>query len=367
MKKPMKIMVICLVVVFGGIFGFKAFEAHMVAKYIASMKEMPTVSTMHVHMENWQPQLHAVGSVRAIRGVSLTTELAGLVRDIKFTPGAVVKKGQLLVQLDMDSDVAQLHALQANAALAKVVYKRDKSQYAIGAISKATLDADAANAKNTQALVEQQAAMVAKKTIRAPFAGRLGVCLVSPGQYVAAGDKVSSLQTFDPIYVDFYVPQQDLLQLQVGQKVSLENEALPGKIFYGTITTIDPSLDTNTRNVEVEATFANASEQLKPGMFAAVLVETGTAQPYLTLPQTAITFNPYGSSVYIVKTVKATKKGMPDSATVQQSFVTTGQTRGDQIVVLSGLQVGDEVVTSGQMKLKNNMAIQVNNAVQPVA
>lgn len=363
MTKPMKIMLICLAVLFGGIFGFKLFEAHMIKKYLASMQKIPVVSTAVVHYENWQPQVHAVGSMRAIRGVSVTTDLAGLVQEIDFKPGTLVRKDKLLVQLNARSDVAQLHALQANADLAKAVYKRDKAQYSIGAISKATLDADAANEKNTQALAEQQAAIVAKKTIRAPFTGRLGVCLVNPGQYVAAGDKIVSLQTFDPIYADFYVPQQDLVQLQVGQTVNMQNDALPGKIFYGKITAIDPALDTSTRNVEIEATFPNPDEQLKPGMFASVLVDTGVPKSYLTLPQTAIAFNPYGSSVYVVKSV--TEKGKQAEKMVVQSFITTGQTRGDQIAVLSGLNEGDEVVTSGQMKLKNNMTIEINNAVQP--
>ena len=200
-----------------------------------------------------------------------------MVKYIYFTPGAAVQQGTVLVQLNADSDVAQLLALQATAELARITYERDKAQYAFKAVSKQTVDADIQNLKNAQAQVAQQAATVAKKTIRAPFTGRLGISAVNPGQYLNPGDKIVTLQTLDPIYVDFYLPQQALAQLQMGQAVAVTTDTFPHQIFNGKITTIDPAVDTSTRNVEVEATLSNPKYQLTPGMFAAAEVDTGVS------------------------------------------------------------------------------------------
>lgn len=359
MTKPMKIMLISVGVLFGAIFGYHAFANFMMKRYFAANQDpVQTVSTMKVGYSDWQPTVKASGSLRAVKGVNVTTELAGMVQTIQFTPGANVKEGDVLVQLNADADIAQLHALQANAALAKVVYKRDQAQYAIKAISKATLDTDEANVKNTQAQTDAQAATVAKKTIRAPFTGRLGISAINPGQYINVGDKIVNLQTLDPIYVDFYVPQQTLTQLQVGQSVTLKIDSHPDKTFTGKITTIDPAIDTSTRNVEIEATVENPDFELTPGMFTAVEVDTGTTQHYLTLPQTAVSFNPYGDIVYLVKQIGQEK-------IVNQVFVTAGPTRGDQVAILKGLQDGDMVVTSGQLKLKNGSRVTINNQIVP--
>ncbi len=364
MKKRMIIMLICVGILFGAIFGFKLFTNHMIKGFIASQKYIATISTTKVSYSLWDSKLSAVGSVRAIRGVSVTTELAGLVQTIYFTPGSSVTQGKPLVQLNAAPDIAALHALQANAALALTTYNRDKKQYAIHAISKAILDNDIGNLKNINAQVAQQEATVAKKTIRAPFSGRLGISAVNLGQYLNAGDMVVTLQTLDPIWVDFYLPQQALAQLQVGQPVIVSTDTYPGKTFTGKITTINPIVDTATRNVEVEATIANPAYKLIPGMFVSVDITIGPPKRYLTLPQTAISFNPYGQLVYMVKQTGSDNKGNP-ILIANQSFVTTGPTRGDQIVILDGLKEGDEVVIGGQLKLKNGTQVTINNSVQP--
>lgn len=364
MKTRMKWMLICFAVLFGSIFAVKTLFKFLMYRAMAAQSMVITVSAMPVNYSGWQPKLKASGSVRAVRGVNVTTELAGMVQTIYFTPGAFVKEGALLVQLNAASDIGQLHVFQANAELALTTYNRDKKQFAVHAISKETLDTDAANLKSAQAQVEQQTATVAKKSITAPFTGRLGISAVNPGQYVNTGDKVVTLQTLDPIYVDFYLPQQVLSDLKVGQNVNVSSDSFPGRIFSGMITTIDPAIDVSTRNIEVEATVSNPNFELTPGMFATVNVITGQPKNYLTLPQTAISFNPYGQVVYVIKQHGKDKTGKP-ILIANQMFVITGETRGDQITVLKGLKKGDVVVTSGQLKLKNGAQVAINNAVVP--
>jgi membrane fusion protein (multidrug efflux system) len=324
------------------------------------------VTATKVEYQQWQPQIMAVGTLRAIRGVDVTTEVAGLVRSIHFKSGDEVKEGQVLAQLNDDTETAQLNSLQAAADLAATVYERDKELLAAEVASKAQVDADAGDLKSKRALVAQQAALIRKKTLRAPFAGKLGITTVNPGQYMNPADKLVTLQTIDPIYVDFNIPQQQLPQLTVGQKVTLISDAYPGQTFAGKINAINPKIDPATRNVMIEATIPNAKRELLPGMFASVKVNSGTENRYLTLPQTALTFNPYGDTVFVVKpTDKKDEKGNA-ALNVQQVFVTTGPTRGDQIAILKGLEAGTEVVTSGQVKLKNGSRVVVNNTVVPL-
>lgn len=357
-KKRMRMMLIAVGILFGLIVIYKIFTALMLKHYLASQSKAVTVSTMQVKYAPWQPRLTASGSLRAIYGVDVTTELGGMVRNIYFVPGSFVASGTLLVQLNIDDDVAQLHSLEANAELAKITYERDKAQFKAQAISKQTLDTDAANLKSLKSQVEQQMAVIAKKTIRAPFAGRLGINKVNPGQYVNPGNKVVSLQTQDPIYADFYMPQTYLAQLKVGQFVTLSSDSFPDKKYFGKITTIDSAFDVNNRNVEVEATISNPKFELTPGMFVSVEVKTGAPKKYLTVPQTAVSFNAYGDIVYVVKQTGKNK-------TVTQRFVKTGETRGDQVTILQGLSEGDTIVTSGQLKLKNGSQIVVNNSIVP--
>lgn len=362
MKKSMVVMLIGVTIVFGGIFAYKMFVNHMRNKYFASLSKNVSVSTMRVTYTPWESKLNAVGSLRAIRGVNVTTELAAMVQKIYFVPGAYVKEGAVLVQLNADADIATLHSLQANAALARITYNRDKTQYGFGAVSKAVLDNDTGNLKSLTAQVAEQAATVIKKTIRAPFTGRLGISAVNPGQYINTGDMIVTLQTLDPIYIDFYLPQQTLSMLKVGLPVTVLSDAFSNQTFTGKITTINPLVDTGTRNVEVEATIQNSHFQLLPGMFASVNILSGEPQRYLTLPQTAISFNPYGDAIFVVRKKGTDSKGQP-ILIAQQTFVITGETRGEQIAILKGLKEGDIVVTSGQLKLKNGDHITINNSV----
>jgi membrane fusion protein (multidrug efflux system) len=365
MLKRMAIMLVAVGLLFGGIFGFQLFKARMIQKAMAANKAPPvTVTTMPAERKPWQPEVTAVGTLRAVRGVDVTTEIAGLVRTLHFTSGNDARAGQVLVQLNADSDIAQLHSLEAAAELAATVYDRDRLQYEAQAISKATLDADAADLKSKRAQVSQQAAIVEKKTIRAPFGGRLGITTVNPGQYLNPGDKIVTLQSIDPIYIDFMLPQQQLSRIAVGQEMSLVTDSFPGRTFQGRISAIDPRVDPATRNVQVEATLGNPKRELLPGMFGSVTVRAGTPRTYLTLPQTAVSFNPYGATVYIVQQTGKRPDGSP-VLTVRQTFVKTGETRGDQVAVLSGVKAGEVVVTSGQLKLRNGSEVIVNNKVRP--
>jgi len=369
MKKRMFIMLIAVGLLVGGLVGFNVFKGIMMQKYMGKGGLPPaTVSSMKADYQVWQPQLSAVGTLRAVRGVDVTTEVAGLVRTIEFKAGDEVKSGQVLAQLNADSDIALLHSLQAAADLASTIYERDKQQLAAEVISKAQVDTDAGDLKSKQAQVAQQQAFVDKKTLRAPFAGKLGISTVNPGQYLNPADKLVTLQTLDPIYVDFFLPQQQIPQVAIGQAVTLTSDTYPGISFTGKINAINAKIDTNTRNVQVEATMPNVKRQLLPGMFADVRVNSGEENRYLTLPQTSITFNPYGNTVFLVKASdKAEDKDEKGNAKLlaQQVFVTTGPRRGDQVAILKGIEPGAQVVTSGQVKLKNGTPLIIDNKVQP--
>jgi membrane fusion protein (multidrug efflux system) len=379
MTKRMLIMIGGILVLVAILVG--GFILHIQKLIASSPKPSPqTVTATKVSSQDWQPALAAVGSVVPVRGVDVTTEISGLVREIHFKSGQDVKKGDVLVELNADADKAQLAALEAAADLSASVLKRDKAQFEAQAIAQAQLDADAADLKSKRALAAQQQANIDKKTIRAPFSGKLGITTVNPGQYVNPGDKIVTLQTIDPIYVDFNLPQKQVGSLQVGQVVNVTSDGFAGVTFPGKITAISPKVDTTTRNVVVEATLSNPKRQLLPGMFANASVEVGDKKHYLTLPQTAITYNPYGSTVFVVMTAdeaaaaaKAAASGASAPAqaasgnglVVQQAFVTTGETRGDQVAILKGLKEGQQVVTSGQVKLKNGTSIVIDNTVSP--
>jgi membrane fusion protein (multidrug efflux system) len=340
---------------------------HSIMKQIAQGKlPLPAVvvTAMKVASQDWQPQLNSVGSLRALRGVDVTTEIAGLVREIHFKSGDEVKAGAVLIQLNADSDLAQLASLEAAAELAQVTLTRDKVQLAAEAISQAQVDSDAADLKSKRAQAASQQATVDKKTIRAPFSGRLGITLVNPGQYLNPGDKVVTLQTIDPIYIDFNLPQQQISGVSVGQPVTVLSDAYVGQPFSGKVTAIDSKVDTGTRNVQIEATVANPKKLLMPGMFGRAAVDSGEKKTYLTLPQTAITYNPYGATVFITAD-KKDAKGNPQLQ-AQQVFITPGPTRGDQVAILKGISEGATVVTSGQLKLKNGTPLRIDNSVQPL-
>lgn len=328
--------------------------------------QMPpvVVSAMKVQTESWQSRLMAVATLRAIDGVDVTTEITGLVAEIFFTPGSRVKKGDILIKLNADVEIAQHQSLIAQADLAQITYDRDKNQFAVQAVSKAQVDIDEADLKSKRALARQQAAIVKKKSIAAPFAGRLGISQINLGQFLNPGDKIITLQSIDPIYGDFYLPQQDLTKISLGQEITLKTDSHPGKIFKGKITTINPKVDPATRNVEVEATLLNPQGYLLPGMFAHVEVVIGKPQDFLTLPQAAIAYHTYGDLVYILKEPEKDKQGnMIYKA--HQRFINVGERRGDQVQILKGLEAGNLIVTSGQMKLKNGSLVTINNTVVP--
>ena len=364
--RRMTIMLCGVFLLLGLIFGFNQLKTFMIKHFIAGMGLPPaTVSTMVVETTAWQPKLSSVGNVRAFRGVDLSTEIGGLVQTVPIKSGMDVKEGDLLIKLNDASDVAQLNSLKALADLAKVINERDRQQLEIQAISKNVFDTSKADAASKQAQVEQQTALVAKKNLKAPFTGRVGIVMINPGQFVNPGDKLLTLQTLDPIFVDFNLPQSNAEQIRVGQEIVVTTDAFKGASFTGKVTAVSPKVDTNTRNIQIEAQLANPDKKILPGMFANVNIKLGDEVKLLTLPQTAVTYNPYGSTVFIAKpTGKKDKQGKP-ALEAQQVFVTTGLTRGDQVAILKGVEEGATVVTSGQLKLKNGTPLIINNKVLP--
>ena len=367
MIKRMAIMLISVAVVLGGIFGFQMFKAAMIKKFMEGMRSPPqTVSAAKAAVSEWQPKLEAVGSLRAVRGADLSLEVSGVVDTIAFNSGDDVEAGASLLKLRDDDDVAKLQSLQAVADLNEITYERDVKQFKMQAVSQATLDTDAANLKNAKAQVAQQKAIVDKKFLRAPFAGHLGIRAVDLGQYLGAGTVIVTLQALDPIYLDFFVPQQAIGQVGLGQTVSVKVDAFRDQTFEGVISAVNPKIDPSSRNVQVRATLKNPDHRLIPGMYATVDILTGKPESYVTLPQTAITYNPYGNTVYIVDSRGDGADGKPQLV-ARQTFVTTGPTRGDQVAVLKGVSDGDTVVTAGQIKLRNGSPILIDNSITPTA
>jgi membrane fusion protein (multidrug efflux system) len=363
MNKRMVVMLVVVGILFGGIFGYKAFMRAMMMKYMFAGGVPPAVvSAVKAESLPWQPRIRAVGSIRAVRGVDVTTEVPGLVESVHFKSGDTVKAGALLVKLNTDADRAQMQALQAGTELSRIIYERDQKQFEVQAVSQAVVDADAAELKSRRAQLAQQKAMVAKKFIRAPFAGQLGISTVTRGQYLNPAEKVVTLQLLDAVYVDFFLPQQDLSRITTGQTADVTTDTYPGRIFTGKITAINPKVDTDSRNVQVQVAVDNPKHELLPGMFASVEVLAGKPEVYVTVPQTAVTFNPYGETVYVVQEKEKDADGKVVLA-AKQVFVTTAETRGNQVSLVQGVKAGDMVVTSGQMKLKNGSVVIINNEV----
>ncbi len=393
--KRMIVMIVAVVALIALIAGIKVLS---IMRMIAGSKPPPpaVVSTAKATYQEWQPELRAVGTLRAVRGADLALDVAGLVTRVNVKSGAEVKEGQVLLQLRDSEDVAQLRQLEAAAALAEVTFARTKEQLAVQVISKADYDQAAADLKVKQAAVAQQQVNVAKKQLRAPFAGRAGIVTINPGAYLSSGTVIVTVQELDPVYVDFHLPQKTLAELKAGEQVTLTLDAFPAKRFQGTLNAISPKVDSDTRNVQIEGKVPNPDHVLTPGMFTNVSIDVGAKHRYLTLPQTAVVYNPYGETVFVVKTKaeadraqaaeaaqnaepleqpaakeadkKAKAKGpqLPsDALVVRQAFVTTGPTRGDQVAILKGLDEGVEVVTSGQIKLKSGSPIRIDNSTQP--
>ena len=352
------------VVVLSSALLFAAIFAFPIAAFMS--KGFPTppptaVATAMAEFQEWQPQIQVVGSFKPVRGADLSVEVAGIIDAVKFDSGGDVKAGAEILKLRDTDDLAKLHTLEASRDLWQANFDRDQAQLQRQLISKAQFDVTSSNLKQLQAQIAEQQAIVDKKTLRAPFDGHLGIRSVNEGQYIGPGTVVVTLQALDPIFIDFFVPQQQLAQVRVGQGIDVKVDAFPTQTFTGRITTIDPKVDAGSRNVAVRATLPNRDRKLLPGMYATALISTGQPQRYITLPQTAITFNPYGNMVYVVKPGK--DKAGKDALIATQTVVTTGSTRGDQIAVLSGLNPGDEIVTAGQMKLQSGVAVAKNNAI----
>jgi membrane fusion protein, multidrug efflux system len=367
MIKRMVIMLVAVAVVFGGIFGFQAFKAVMIKKFISALSNPPqTISAAKAPTSEWLPKIEAIGSLRAVKGADLSLEVSGVVESISFNSGDDVAEGAPLLKLRTADDVARLNSLQAMAELSDITYERDQKQFKMQAVSQATLDTDAANLKNAKAQVAQQQAIIDKKLLRAPFAGHLGIRAVDLGQYLGPGTVIVTLQALDPIYVDFFVPQQSVDQIRLNQSVTVKVDAFKDQTFVGDISAINPKVDTTNRNVQIRATLKNADHKLLPGMYATVDIAVGSPKTYVTLPQTAITYNPYGDTVYVVEGKGNDADGKPH-LTARQTFVTVGLTRGDQVAILKGVDEGDMIVTAGQIKLHNGSVVLIDNSVTPTA
>jgi membrane fusion protein (multidrug efflux system) len=362
---PLLIVLLVAAVVLGGIYGWQLFIGKMIGKSMGAMATAPqTVSTTIAATAAWQSRTEALGTLRAVRGSDLAAQASGVVDKIHIESGTEVPAGSVLLTLKPNDDPAKLAQLQAQAELAAITLKRDQEQLAAQAISQATVDTDVSSLKSARAQVVAQQALIEEKTVRAPFAGRLGIRQVDEGQYLTAGTTVVTLQALDPIFIDFYVPQQALSHMKVNQSVSATVDAYPGVTFRGKLSSINSKVDPTSRNVQARASFANADRRLYPGMYANVEIENGTATTEVTLPQTAVTYNPYGNTVYVVQKNGADEKGNP-KLTVAQRFVKLGDTRGDQVAVKSGVAAGEEIVSAGQVKLRNGAPVVIDNKVVP--
>ncbi len=357
MIKRLLIVILALGILFGGIFGWKAYQGYQARQLMAAAKPPAvTVSSSVVEEDRWQVKVASVGSLRAIQGVAVSAEVPGSIAQISFESGHRAEAGELLVQLDATAEEAELRSLQAQLDLARLDYDRARGLVQSTAVSQAQLDRAKSVMDSLVAQADEQRATIAKKTIRAPFAGELGIRQVSIGQYVSAGTEMVTLQQLNPIYADFTLPERYLQQLEVGQTVEIEAAAFPGEIFTGKITAISPKVEEHTRNVPVQATFDNAPARLRPGMFARVFVLVGGMDRVLTLPRTAISFYPYGDSVFVIE-------GQGEELVVSRRQVTTGRFRDGRVEIVAGLEAGDKVVSAGQLKLRTGQRVRIDNSI----
>lgn len=363
-RKPrtwLRLTIVLLLVgaVASGLIAFQRFKAGILKQIVTSIRsEIPVVATAKATMQTWQPRQTAVGSARASKGADLAAELAGVVERIDFESGQAVAAGTVLLRLRPNDDDAKLAQLQANAELAAVTLGRDQRQLAARAVPQATVDSDAANLKIVKAQVAAQQALMAEKMVKAPFAGRLGVRQVDVGQFLAAGAAIVTLQQLDPMFVDFYLPQQGLEHIAVGQAVEVTADGYPNRTFPGVVTALNSRVDPNSRMLQVRASLPNADGALLPGMYLSVSVASGEPRPLVTIPLAAVAFNPYGALVYVL----GEDNGKP---VVKQQFVATGAQRGDQVSILKGISATDTIVTAGQLKLHNGSLVNIDNTVQP--
>jgi membrane fusion protein (multidrug efflux system) len=360
----MILMVVVMIAIIAGLgfVKFKQFQA--MAEQFAAMQPPPdAVTTIVAAEEQWPSTLNAIGTVAAVQGVTVSADLPGVVDRIAFDSGKSVQRGDVLVQLDTRQEQAQLAGAESQLQLARLNHDRMKGLVQQDAVSRAEYDTAAAALQQAEARLSEIRATIERKTIRAPFSGVLGIRQVNLGQYLTGGAAVVPLQSLDPIYVNFAVPQQDVAQMRIGRTIDITSSEPDSGEFTGRITAIDSIIDQATRNVQVQATLPNRGGKLRPGMFVQTEVNLGAPQRVIALPASAINYAPYGDSVFIVSDMK-NEQGHPYRG-VRQQVVKLGPARGDQIAVLSGIKPGEEVVTSGVFKLRNGAPIQVNNSVQP--
>ncbi|WP_462081410.1 efflux RND transporter periplasmic adaptor subunit [Luteimonas sp. RIT-PG2_3] len=375
-RKRMFWMLLLTGLIVGGLFAAKAFMGAGMNEFFDNMPQPAVaVTTAETREETWAAGLDAVGTLVAVNGADVTTEAAGVVKSISFEAGQPVKAGSVLVQLNSANELATLRALDAAAAQAATQRDRWRELVQDKLVSQADADARTTEAATTRASAEAQRALIAQKTIRAPFDGVLGIRKINLGQYIAPGDAIVSLQSLDPIYLDFSLPEQHLPTTREGVTIKVQVDALPGESFEGTITALEPAVDASTRNFRAQATLRNPDGKLRPGSFARVGFDSGTSSKVVVIPQTAVSFNPYGNAVYVITEVPRGKdekdeKGNPATGpkfVAKQRFVTTGAARGDLISVSDGLKPGEVIATSGLLKLRNDAEVVVNNKIQPSA
>jgi membrane fusion protein, multidrug efflux system len=364
MAKRMILMLVVMAALIGGLGFLKFKQVEAAIAQGASFQPPPTaVTTVVAKQETWPSTMTIIGTAEAIHGVTVSADLPGTVAKIHFESGQWVNAGDILVELDTRQEQAQLANAEANRDLAKVNYGRTQELVKEGVVAKSEYDNVLAQQKATEAQVGDIQAQIARKTIRAPFSGVLGIRQANLGQYLAAGQAIVSLQSLNPIYVNFGVPQQETARVAIGRTLKVTNNDLPTMGFTGKITALDSVVNEQTRNIQVQATLANPGNKLRPGMFVQVDLPLGQPRVVIPLPASAINYAPYGDSVFVVTDIKD-NKGHTFRG-VRQQVVKIEGSRGDQVAIVSGLNIGDEVVSSGVFRLRNGAPIQVNNTVQP--
>ena len=356
MTKRMLLVLLALGLVLGAMFGWKSWQAHQMAA-LARMPPPPaTVAAAEVQVESWQPFLQAVGSLVATQGILVTTEVAGKVSEIRFESGQQVEAGTLLLQLDDSIDRAELEGIVAERRLAELQFKRREELVEKKSISRSDYDEAQLRLENARAQLDTKQAQIAKKRITAPFSGLLGIRQVDLGEYLQPGAAIVPLQALDPLYVDYSLPERHLGLISVGQTVKIEVQAYAGETFTGRISALNPGIDPGTRSLRIRATLENPQSRLRPGMFAEVRTLLPQRPAVLTLPQTAITYNPYGDSVFVIEESET-------GTAVQRRQVETGGVRNGRVEIAQGLQAGERVVIAGQVKLRNGQAVVIDNSI----
>lgn len=365
MKKRMAIAVTALVVVFGGIFGYVAFRNYMTAQYFEDFSRPPaTVSAAEAKAVEWQPRLTSVGSLSSVQGVDVSNEVAGLVDSINFESGQAVSEGDVLVQLDDDREQAELPGLVARANLARANMARTRSLIERDLTSDESLDTARSQLEEAESAVASLKATIAKKSVRAPFDGILGIRQVNEGQFLPAGTPIVSLQHLDEVYADFTLPEKFLDRVSAGQPVEVQVSTWPDRTFSGAINAVSVKVDVSSHNFAAQATIDNPEHRLKPGMFADVTVLAGDPQRVVVLPDTAVSYSLYGDAVFVVKDIgEESEQGEP-LFEVEERFVRTGETQEGWTEVLEGVEAGERVVTAGQLKINDGSRVKINNEVE---